>query len=292
DQRQELRVACVAALAALKVAGLEAKLTAVSEDADVKVRIAARNILAERFPAGSLDVLLKGLAAGELAEQQAAVASLVTLADKRADDALVAQLDALLAGKTPAGLHLDLLEAAAAKSDERFRQWLEQFNAQRPAGDPLAPFRECLDGGDAQRGEEIVWGRSEASCRRCHKVGERGGEVGPNLTLVGKEKTREYLLESIIVPSAKIAKGFESATLILDSGKVETGIVKSETDDEVLLVKPDGEVVPVAKASIEERAPAQSAMPELAPHLSKRELRDIVEYLSSLKTPPEPAHGK
>jgi quinoprotein glucose dehydrogenase len=282
-QPRQIRAECVSALAQLKFSGLQAKLTAASEDSDSNVRVIARKMLAEKFPEGSLDVLLKALGAAELAEQQAAIASLVTLADEKAGDALVAQLDRLVAGEVPVGLQLDLLEAAQSKNDARFKERLEQFNAQRATTDPLAAFRECLEGGDAKRGEEIVFGRSEASCRRCHKVGEQGGEVGPNLTTIGKDKTREYLLEAVVLPSAKIAQGFESATIILDTGKIETGIVKSETDDELVLMKPDGELVPIAKGSIEERAPAQSAMPELVQHLTKRELRDVIEYLKSLQ---------
>ena len=84
-------------------------------------------------------------------------------------------------------------------------------------------------------------------------------------------------------PNAKIAKGFETATIITDTGKIEVGIVKGESDDELLLMKADGHVLSIDKDSIDERLPGQSAMPELVQHLSKQDLRDVVEYLSSLK---------
>ena len=158
---------------------------------------------------------------------------------------------------------------------------LEQFNAARDANDKLANWRECLEGGNAARGESIVWGRSEASCRRCHKVGDQGGEVGPDLTKIGATKEREYLLRAIVYPSAEIAKGFESNIIVTDRGFVLAGIVKSETEDEVVLMRPDGELIQVRKDTIDEREKRQSAMTELVKHLSKRDLRDIIEYLSN-----------
>ena len=86
-----------------------------------------------------------------------------------------------------------------------------------------------------------------------------------------------------MLPNNQIAKGFESAVLLLESGQVATGIVKKEERDLLHLMLSDGSVQIFAKSDIEERIPSQSAMPaNLIKQLSKSEIRDLVEYLSSL----------
>ena len=49
---------------------------------------------------------------------------------------------------------------------------------------------------------------------RCHKIAGRGGDVGPDLSKIGGEKTRAYLLESIVLPNKAIAKNFESVEVV------------------------------------------------------------------------------
>ena len=56
------------------------------------------------------------------------------------------------------------------------------------------------------------------------------GDVGPPLNGLGKDKTREYLLESIVDPNKQIAKGFETVELTLASGQIRSGGVKNLTD--------------------------------------------------------------
>lgn len=123
-----------------------------------------------------------------------------------------------------------------------------------------------------------------ASCRRCHKVDDDGGAVGPDLSRIGAEKTREYLLESLVDPNKQIAKGFETATFALLSGKVVSGIVKAEDDHAITLMDANGGSIRVKQDDIDDRAVGKSGMPEdLIKNLSKADLRDLVEFLSSRK---------
>jgi quinoprotein glucose dehydrogenase len=123
----------------------------------------------------------------------------------------------------------------------------------------------------------------EASCIRCHKVQNDGAEVGPNLTGVGKRQSREYLLESIVEPNAKIAQGFESVVVTLTDGSIHAGILKSDSAEELTLMPPTGTLEKLEKSRIKTRGSGPSGMPPLAAVLSKREIRDLVEYLASLK---------
>ena len=120
-------------------------------------------------------------------------------------------------------------------------------------------------------------------CARCHKVGGEGGEAGPDLSLIGAQKSKEYLLESIIKPSAHIAAGFDVVTLQLKNGATETGSVASETPTEIVLKRADNTTATIDPKQVKERVTAPSSMPEIyAQVLTRSQLRDIVALLSVL----------
>ena len=139
-------------------------------------------------------------------------------------------------------------------------------------------------GGDATEGKRLFYEHPGAQCIRCHGVRGEGGIVGPGLSSVGNRLTREQLLESIVFPNKTIAVGFENATIVLKSGANHSGLVKSETATELVLDSPEDGKLTLKKADIEKRIRGLSAMPEGVDKLiTRRELRDLVEYLSTLK---------
>jgi quinoprotein glucose dehydrogenase len=191
-------------------------------------------------------------------------------------------MDTLLAGKLPVALRLDLLEAAAPKP--ALKDKIAQAHSAEKKDDPLAPYRDTLEGGDVDRGRKIFLEKAEAGCTKCHKVRGQGGDVGPALDAVGGQKTREYLLEAIVVPNKEIAQGFAQAIFLMQSDAVETGRIEKENDKEVVILLADGNRKTLAKSDIKGRKVGLSAMPEdEVKHLTKRELRDVVEFLASLR---------
>src|SRR4029077_2156594 len=62
--------------------------------------------------------------------------------------------------------------------------------------------------GDAIRGQRLMRDAKRTTCLRCHKVGDEGTDVGPNLSNVGGKLAREHLVESILEPSRQIVEGF------------------------------------------------------------------------------------
>ncbi len=190
-------------------------------------------------------------------------------------------------GSLPADVHLNVIEASKGKLTPELKSELSTHHDKRSESDPLAKWLPALDGGDADKGSKLFFGKTELSCVRCHKVDRAGGEVGPNLTTIGKQRDRRYLLESICLPDAQIAKGFETAVIANDSGDVVTGIVKTETDQYVELIEANGSLKRVQQNEIELRRRGQSAMPaDLLKHISDREMRDLVAYLASLQVDP------
>ena len=71
---------------------------------------------------------------------------------------------------------------------------------------------------------------------------------------------------------------------------MRSGVLKADDGNTVRLMTPEGEVVVVPADRIEERHRGKSAMPDdLVKHLSRREMRDLVAFLASLKDPPKKA---
>ena len=84
--------------------------------------------------------------------------------------------------------------------------------------------------------------KAAVQCQRCHKLDGQGGEVGPPANGAGKQ-TREYLLESIVLPSKAIAKGYESVLITTLDSKTVSGVLKGEDDKEVHLMTAEGKPV-------------------------------------------------
>jgi putative heme-binding domain-containing protein len=148
----------------------------------------------------------------------------------------------------------------------------------------LTEVAAAIDGGNAARGKKIFFG-NKATCSACHRAGNDGGAIGPELTKVGQIRARMDLLESLLYPSASFVRGYESYQVLTTGGQSIVGIVSRETPDAVYLRTAQKEEIRVARAEIEELAPSKlSIMPQgLDRLLSQGELRDVVAFLQSLK---------
>jgi quinoprotein glucose dehydrogenase len=283
-----VRVEAVRALAALKDARLEKAVKLALADGDARLRTEGRRVLALLRPAEALPALAKALEGGTTLDRQGAFAVLGEMKGAGAERLLGKWLDRLVAGKVPAEVRLDLVQAAERHRTPAIKGRLARYESARPKSEPFGKWRNCLVGGDAESGRRIFLYKSAVSCLRCHKVQGQGGEVGPDLTGIGARQKREYLLESIVEPNKQIAKGFETVILTLTSGKSVSGVLKKEDARVVHLMTPEGKLLVVPKSKIEERQAGKSAMPEdLIKHLSRSEMRDLVEFLASLKVAPK-----
>ncbi|MDA0806508.1 MAG: HEAT repeat domain-containing protein [Planctomycetota bacterium] len=280
------RVAAIKALDTLDSKSIADVAQASLKDDSPDVRVAAREIVVRRNPDAASKILAQAILDGTTIEQQAAIAQLAELKRADADTVLTEWLNVLVEGNAPAAIHLDLLEAAKARGTESLLKLVAAFEQRLDPADPLSKYRVALEGGNAKTGADIFFGRSSASCRRCHSVQNSGGAVGPDLSIIGKEKNREYLLEAIVAPNAKIAKGFEPVIAVMDSGKVYAGTKRTDDGTTLELMLADGTVISLPKDEIDELAKGQSAMPaDLIKHLSLADLRDLVEYLAQQQTP-------
>ena len=282
-EKGESRGAALTALAELNAPEVASLLPEAVSDKSPALRVAALGILVKtRSPEAETQVI-KALSSDDRRERQAAYALLAELRTPAADAEIASALSKLQS--SPADIMVEVLEAAKARAENaKIAGALEGWTAALDVKDALAKFRPSLEGGDAERGKAIFFGKTEVYCVRCHKVGGTGGEVGPDLSLLAKEKTRDYLLEAIVDPNKAIAKNFESVIIHDVNGRVLTGVLKTKTADSLTIATAEGKYIEIKLADIEEQAVGKSAMPEdVSKKLSPYELRDLVEYLSTLK---------
>lgn len=118
-------------------------------------------------------------------------------------------------------------------------------------------------------------------CVQCHRLGNEGTRLGPELTGAGKHGVR-YFLENIIDPDAVIGTDFQAITVETKDDETITGLLANETPSAVTLRTTAGEPV-IAKANIKTRSLGQkSLMPEgLLDSLSEREKIELLKFLTT-----------
>ncbi len=152
--------------------------------------------------------------------------------------------------------------------------------------EPLPPIEELIQlSGDPLNGEKVFY-RAESLCALCHQVGDQGAAFGPALTEIGSKLGKDALYAAILDPNAGVSFGYETTTLTLDSGDTATGIIVSETDQQIVLGMAGGITTPYEKERLLDRSTeAISMMPAgLQQTMTTQELVDLVEFLSELKT--------
>jgi quinoprotein glucose dehydrogenase len=293
---ESVRTAALRSLDAFGAGEVLPGIDAAEKSTVAGLRLAALQIVAKRAPDRALPIISKLATDGTEAEQQAAFLSMGQLQGAGAQKLLVASLDQLAAGKVQPGAQVELIDAVEKSTAPAVKaRWEKQQAAWAASGDPLAAYGFALAGGDPMRGAEQFFENQILPCARCHKVNGEGGEAGPDLTLVAKDHPVQYLLESVVKPSAHIAKGFDNVTLTLKNGNTETGSLVSESAKEIVLKRADGSEAKVEVAQVKQRVTAPSSMPEMYGQvLTHAQLRDVVAFLTKLdqrRGNAEPAPG-
>jgi len=118
-------------------------------------------------------------------------------------------------------------------------------------------------------------------CSQCHRIGNDGNRIGPELTGAGKNGVR-YFLENIIDPDAVIGADFQMTTVETRNGDVISGLVADESPA-TLTIRTVSDQIVVAKDDILQRTKSEkSLMPEgLLESLTDREQLELLKYLTS-----------
>jgi putative membrane-bound dehydrogenase-like protein len=155
----------------------------------------------------------------------------------------------------------------------------------KPAADDVAAWKDLLSKpGDAAAGHRLFFNPAGPHCSVCHKHSGRGGNIGPDLSEVGRSTSLEKIIASILQPSQEIAPDYQPWVLVTSDGKTYTGLRLPKVGDDGTegFADANGKYFTLKIASIEERHVAsKSIMPDnLQSTLSINDLRDLVTFLA------------
>ena len=94
-----------------------------------------------------------------------------------------------------------------------------------------------------------------------------------------KRFTVAYLVESVLLPSKKIAPVFKSSAIITSDGRVVTGLVVSDTAEAVEVLSLKAERIKIAKADIEMRKELPTSPMPAGLIKAPLEMMDLLAYL-------------
>lgn len=144
-----------------------------------------------------------------------------------------------------------------------------------------APYK--LDGGDAGRGRAVFFAE-ESKCAVCHKVGDKGGSVGPDLTRP-RQQDLLALYRAIAEPSAEIHPEFVPYTIATKDGQIAVGTVRAEGADAIRVLDTEGKATILKRADLQLFKPGNtSIMPVgLAGAIGEEKMRDLLAFLKQAR---------
>jgi putative heme-binding domain-containing protein len=190
------------------------------------------------------------------------------------------------AGAVP-GPERDQLLAAAAKLPagpirDLFEGYLPAENGVRRLGSNPRPKAILALQGDSARGKALFWSKI-VNCGSCHKVGDQGIPIGPDLSAIGKLRTREELLESILEPSRRVDPKFASYTVNTGDGRSISGLLLKRDEHAVVLRDAQNQEIALKATNVEDLRPSRtSLMPDgQMAGLTAQDAADLLAYLVS-----------
>jgi putative heme-binding domain-containing protein len=150
--------------------------------------------------------------------------------------------------------------------------YLRTLAVQPPSGSPK---------GDAANGERLF----RVHCSSCHRVGTRGGRLGPDLSRVGVTRTRAALVRQIRGANEDIRPGYEPVTLQTPGGQTISGVRKNEDLASIQIMDSRERIQGYLKDDLRSvTSEKRSLMPAYSTaQLNESDLDDLVRYLESLR---------
>ena len=237
---------------------------------------------------------LRTLAAQATTESVAPLAELA--ADREEVSAIRAEAVTGLASQ-PA-TYRELLESLTADKDAvvaREAQRQRRLLAGGPVGDPIPPATDLsawhplvAGEGDRESGRRLFFSPVGARCSVCHQYNGRGGKIGPDLSRLSAQSSREKIVESILQPRLEVAPRYQPWVLVTDDGRSFTGLRVPQGGDngQERYYNANGDLFELASDTIEERRASEvSLMPAgLEKILTVDDLHDLVTFLTTPET--------
>jgi putative heme-binding domain-containing protein len=139
--------------------------------------------------------------------------------------------------------------------------------------------------GNALKGEQIYHSAAMV-CVQCHAIGGAGGKLGPDMSTLGASAPLDYVIESVLVPSAKVKEGYHGVSYTLTDGGAVVGVPFEENATAIKVRLPGGIEMEVAKAKIKSSETIGSLMPAgLVDALPEADKLNLFAFLGSVGRP-------
>jgi cytochrome c oxidase cbb3-type subunit III len=146
------------------------------------------------------------------------------------------------------------------------------------------PVRPKLTG-NATHGAQLF---REKGCSGCHLVKGDGGVRGPDLSVIGSQRSVGHLRESILDPGVKVDPAYWVAKILMKDGANRTGFILNQDTYSVQLLEFSAGLQMLSRSDFKDFGLDRgSIMPSYKGKLSDSELDDLVAFLASLERPRE-----
>lgn len=279
-----VKIAILKSLAKLPGANMDEAVKIALADKEKAVRVVGLELLASAGVSKELMVTLleNVINTRTTGEKQAAITTLGSLRGAGTEKVFGQLLNKMEQKTLPAEVQFELSDAIDSTGSRELKARYLQLVSRASPDSLKAAYAGALSGGDPERGGQIFWNHPTVQCIRCHSYDDAGGTAGPRLNGVANRLTHEQLLEALIEPSARIAPGFGMVSLELKNKNKINGILQQENAEGYLLKPGDRPDTMVRRTDVAGKTNFPSSMPQMYLLLTKKEIRDVVAFLSTL----------
>lgn len=197
----------------------------------------------------------------------------------------------LLLPRVHQGAGQSILNSAAKLPPGSIRDLFEGYfppvGGERKLGPNPRPKAITSLKGDPEKGKAVFLAVAN-KCVDCHKHGGTGKEIGPDLTAIGKDRTKDELLESILLPNRRVEAKYQAYVVQCHDGKSVVGVLVKRDAKETVIRDATNKDHTFAAADIDKFTPArESLMPSgLLADLTPQQAADLLEFLVQSKATP------
>ena len=123
----------------------------------------------------------------------------------------------------------------------------------------------------------------KSGCAGCHRIDKEGGNLGPDLSDIGRRRGLKFLTESLVKPDADVPITYRAVQVVLKSGQIVTGIRVNRDDLSIQVRDARDNFRSFLMENVQEvRYDKPSMMPSYA-SMNQKDFDDVIAYLNSLK---------
>ena len=151
--------------------------------------------------------------------------------------------------------------------------------------DLLPAVADLGTGRNWSAGREVF---TKGLCGKCHALGSEseGTGLAPDLTAVASQFTRDFILQSILEPSATVNGRFVNTRFTMKDGRVITGAIVDVVDKKILvapsMLAPQATIAILeADVKTQEPSPVSPMPPGLLNQFTKEQIVELMAFLDA-----------